>query len=150
MKTLRSATLCVMMGIFAMPAMSQSNTKNNPFASLPEKNQIATEFLAASMNLPVGEEMNVKLAKGFEFRGKVISNIQKYHNLQSVLFESTTDKTIFQISGQLNEDKTVTYVGKMLNHSSAEGLKIIKDESGNYFLTKFETGNIIQDCSYTH
>jgi hypothetical protein len=151
MKTLRTVTLLLLMGLAANPAIAQSNSKNNFFKSLPEKTQVAIATLATSMELKEGSEMSIKLAEGLEFKGKVISNIQKYHNLRSVLIQSENmENTVFQISAQLNDDKTISYVGKILSQGSAEGLKLSTDDKGNYFLTKFETSNILQDCSYTH
>lgn len=151
MKTLRSVSLLLCMGLLANTAQSQSSEKINLFKSLPEKSPISTEILASAIDLKEGLEMDIRLFGEISFKGRVISNIKKYHNLQSVLIESTSgDKTIFQISRQLNDDKTVNYVGKMLNRSSADGLQIMKDEKGGYYFSKFETSNIIQDCSYNH
>lgn len=151
MKTFRTVTLLLLMGLAVNPAISQSISKNNFFKSLPEKTQVSSTILASTMELQEGSELNIKLAEGIEFKGRVISNIQKYHNLRNVLIQSENpENTVFQISRQLNADKSISYVGKMLSPGSAEGLKISTDDKGNYFLTKFETSNILQDCSYTH
>jgi hypothetical protein len=151
MKTLRSAALLVLMGLSATKAFSQSESKINFFKSLPEKTPVAATNLSHVLNLKQGEETTFLLSGNLAFKGRVISNIKKYENLQSVLLESvSSDKTVFQISRQLNKDKTITYVGRMMNRSSGDGLMLTSDEGGNYYFTKFETSNILQDCSYAH
>lgn len=151
MKTLRSATLLLLMGLSAARAFSQADSKMNFFKSLPEKTPVNTGTLSDALNLKEGEETTFSLSGTLAFKGRVISNVKKYDNLQSVLMESvSSDKTVFQISRQLNKDKTVTYVGRMMNPASGDGLKLTADDAGNYFFTKFETSTILQDCSYTH
>lgn len=150
MKTLRAVAL-LLIGLSASKAFSQSDSKINHFNSLSEKIPVATASLSDALDLKEGEETTFSLSGTLAFKGRVISNVKKYDNLQSVLMESvSSDKTVFQISRQLNKDKTVTYVGRMMNPASGDGLKLTADEAGNYYFTKFETSTILQDCSYTH
>jgi uncharacterized protein YdeI (BOF family) len=82
------------------------------------------------------------------FNGTVTGNTVKYSNLQSVTIKLPEfDNLIFSISKITNDDKTVTYVGRIINKKYADGYELKKDASNNYQFVKFETDKLIPECS---
>ncbi len=46
---------------------------------------------------------------------------------------------LLSISRRINDDNSVTYVGRIINEKYADGYELIKDNSGNYSFTKIKT-----------
>jgi hypothetical protein len=73
----------------------------------------------------------------------------KYQNLQSVLIRSEQfENALLQVSKITNNDKSISYVGRIINQNALDGYEIKKDLANNYRLQKFETKSILQDCSH--
>ena len=49
------------------------------------------------------------------------------------------------ISKRIDDDNTITYVGRIINEKYADGYELIKDKSGNYSFNKIKTADLIQD-----
>lgn len=83
------------------------------------------------------------------FEGKVVSNENKYDNLQSMIIRSNNmGNTLFQLSKIINKDKSITYVGRIMNPDALEVYEIKNDVAGNYRLQRIDLDNILQDCRY--
>ena len=149
MKSLTQAALILTFALMAFTGNAQQKTKQKMFGAFPENISLKTETLAGFFNMKTGETAGVDLTDDFFFSGEVVDNIQRYSNLQSVLIRSDFFKnTLFSISKQLNDDKSVTYVGRIMTDDMLDGYKLTQDEKGNYSLVKFDASNMRQDCSY--
>lgn len=91
---------------------------------------------------------NIKLIFGINiiFKGNVTSNVQRYTNLKSMVIKLTDFKdAALSISRRLNDDNTITYIGRIINENYADGYELKTDIAGNYFLNKIKTEYLIQD-----
>jgi len=53
--------------------------------------------------------------------------------------------TLLSISKRINDDNTITYVGRIINEKYADGYELKKDNNGNYSFNKIRTEELIQD-----
>ena len=49
------------------------------------------------------------------------------------------------LSKRINDDNSITYVGRIINEKYADGYALVKDNAGNYSFTKIKTEDLIQD-----
>jgi hypothetical protein len=92
------------------------------------------------------ETISINLSSNFKFAGTVISNQQKYDNLQTIMIRSSENsQSVFQISKITNKDNSISYAGLIINQDAADGY-VIKNNNGIYSLQKFESGKILQPC----
>jgi hypothetical protein len=147
LKTLFSLLLCLTTA--ATFAQKSDQARPKLFAGFPENIQLSKTILQKTLNANEGEEVIVAFSNEFHFKGTVLSNLKKYDNLQSVMIKSPAfGNAIFQLSRIINKDKTVSYSGRIINPGIADGYEINKDKDDNYSFVKFETKNILQDCSF--
>ena len=150
MKTLKgifSLLLC----LTTAAAFSQKSDQVRPklFAAYPESIQLSKNILQNTMNSSEGEVVVVAFSDDFHFKGTVISNQKKYDNLQCVMIKSPAfGNAIFQLTRITNNDKTFSYNGRIIHSEAADGYEIKTDKDNNYYFAKFETKNILQDCSF--
>jgi hypothetical protein len=80
------------------------------------------------------------------FAGTVLSSVKRYNNLFSVIIKSTLlQNSILSISKRINDDNTITYVGRIINEKYADGYVLEQDKSGSYSFNKIRTADLIQD-----
>jgi len=115
---------------------------NEYAASVPAPvNELDKAFSAAA-----GSTVAFNFSGKFAFSGTVISSLKKYNNLYTVVVTSPLlHDALFCISKLINNDNTVTYVGRILNDKYADGYVLKKDNTGNYFFNKIKTTELIQD-----
>ena len=119
------------------PSLFNKFTANIPTAV----NELDKAFLAAE-----GSSMQFNFANNFSFTGTVLSSVQRYRNLSSVIIRlSSMQNSLFSISKRINDDNTITYVGRIINEKYADGYELKKDNSGNYTFNKIKTQDLIQD-----
>lgn len=83
----------------------------------------------------------------FSFSGRIVSNEKKYDNLQSLVITSPRyNNAVFYLSRQINKDKQVQYVGRIMQKDAADGFVLKQDEKGNYFLSKINTARLLEPC----
>jgi hypothetical protein len=54
---------------------------------------------------------------------------------------------VLHLSRQINEDKSISYVGRIMSTEASDGFELKKDDANNYQLNKIETDKIRQLCS---
>jgi hypothetical protein len=88
----------------------------------------------------------VKLNFGdFTFNGIVTSSIKRYDNLYSVIIKAPgLNNTLLALSKRINDDKTVSYVGRIINENYADGFELRKENTG-YAINKIRTDALIED-----
>jgi len=128
-------------------SQNQTTTKAKNFSSYPDRISCKETDFASIFSFTPGQPVNLAFANGLTFKGTVSSNMVKYSNLQSVIIKSSTgDDEIFSISKITNEDRTVSYTGRILNQKYFDAYELRKDDTGNYQFTKVETDKVIQSC----
>jgi len=93
-----------------------------------------------------GSNFHISLPGNFTFSGTVVSTVQRYNNLKSFLIKSDLlDGAMFAVSKRINDDNSVTYVGRVVNDKYSDGYELKVDSAGNYFLNKINMNEILQD-----
>ena len=146
--------LCIIM-MCSYASSAQIQTNNRSKIQISNRSQL---FRNISQRVPAKvteldkafsarEGTSVKLQfKNFDFEGTITSSVKRYDNLYSVVIKSSTlDNAIFSISKRIGDDKTVTYVGRIIHDNYADGYELVQDEDGSYVLNKIKTEVLLQD-----
>ncbi len=146
MKPIKSMCSVLLLTLICMAGNAQK-TDNRPllFAAYPQTLPLDAALISNTLNYKEGSTVSVALSPDFTFTGTVISNRQKYDNLQTVMIRAADDYTVFQVSRISNNDKSIQYAGRIININAADGYEI-KNNKGHYSLQKFETARILQPC----
>ncbi|MGN6530968.1 MAG: hypothetical protein ACTHK0_04355 [Ginsengibacter sp.] len=136
--------LCLILTSYSLQAQILTSNRQNYFNRYSGKLPAATSELDKAFTTPEGGK--VKLDFGdFTFNGVVTSSIKRYDNLYSVIVKAPgLNNTLLAISKRINEDKTVSYVGRIINEKYADGFELRKDNSG-YAMNKIRTDAMIED-----
>jgi hypothetical protein len=116
------------------------------FAALADKINFPKAELEKIFNTPQGNSIKLSLGTDVGFSGLIISSLQKYDNLKSVIIRlNNLDNTVLGISKRTNDDKTISYIGRIINANYADAFELKTDAAGNHFLNKRKTIELIQD-----
>ncbi len=142
----RLFVLCLATLVFTT-ADAQILTSNRPYLFKDINNQIPATIseLDKAFTVPAGTALQLQF-NNFLFKGTVTSSIKRYDKLYSVIIHSPSlHNTLFSISRRINDDNTITYVGRILNELYSDGFELVKNKDGSYLLNKTKTDEIIQD-----
>lgn len=93
-----------------------------------------------------GSIIKLSLGENVGLTGVITSSVQRYHNLQSVIVKlNNLDNTVLGISKITNDDKTISYTGRIINTKYADAFELKSDANGNYLLNKKNTADLIED-----
>jgi hypothetical protein len=147
MKFLQPLFVGVIITIITTNVQAQSSTnKEAIFTKLPATITVNNMALVNATSYDKGNTVSLAISNDLQFEGAVISNEQKYHNLQIVTIQSASNaNTLLEISKITNADASVQYRGMIMNSNAKDGF-ILKQKNGVYALEKFETETILQDC----
>jgi hypothetical protein len=121
--------------------------KTAAFSRFPETININKSELSQAMMVAEGSAITLNFS-GLVIIGKVVANVQKYDNLQSILIRTEGfSNAFFHLSKVINKDKTISYIGRMLSDESSDGYEVKSDLTGNYQLKKVQLENILQPCT---
>ena len=143
---LKALTIIILIFSFYNGNAQVKTAKKNLFDSYAANISCPKSELDKIFTTPQGGHLKLSLGNNFEFSGTVTSTIQRYHNLQSVTIKSANpDGLLFGISKRTNDDKSITYVGRLINQKYGDALQLKLDNAGNYFLNKIKTDELIED-----
>lgn len=148
MKIIRQAfALCVIVCFtFTSNAQIVSSTKPSLFSNSASIFQAKTTELDKAFNAKVGSSVQLNFANNFTFNGTVLSSVQRYGKLLSIILKSPSlHNTLLSVSKRINDDNSVTYVGRILNEAYADGYELKQSSDGKYTFNKIKTEDIIQD-----
>ena len=138
--------LCIIItSSYTVEAQVSISSRQNQFSKLSERLPAALSELDKAFYAPEGSKLQLQFSN-FSFSGIITSSVKRYDNLYSVVIKSSSmDNTLFSISKRINDDNTVTYVGRIINEKYADGYELRKDSDGTYALNKIKTEVLIQD-----
>lgn len=115
-----------------------TNFSPSVHASIPE---LEKAFIAKE-----GKTIQLNFANNFSFNGTVLSSVQRYHNLTTIIVKSELlQNTLLSISKRVNEDNSISYVGRIINENYSDGYELKKSKDGNYVFQKINMADLIQD-----
>ena len=138
--------LCAIV-MFSYTAQSQilTSQRHSYFNKYAEKLPTTVNELDKAFTTPEGAKIKINFS-GLQFNGIVTSSIKRYDNLYSVIIKSPSlNNTLLAISKRINDDKTVTYVGRIINEQYADGYELRKENNGDYAINKIRTDALIED-----
>ena len=145
--TSRLFALCILLTItFFANAQVVTSSRPDLFNSYSANIPASIAELDKAFAAIPGSSIQFNFAGKFPFSGMVLSSVQKYSNLSSVIIKSSLlQNALLSISKRINDDKTITYVGRIINEKYADGYELKKDNNGNYSFNKIRTEELIQD-----
>jgi hypothetical protein len=140
MKPFSKTVLLCTIFLSTLSAVAQ-NTDNRPklFYSVSNKIDYPRADLKNLFKRKQGTSFQLSLPGNLNFAGTVLSTVQKYPNLKTVIIKSDgANGTVFGVSEIINDDKSITYVGRLVNEKYSDGFELQHDDAGNYFLKKID------------
>ncbi len=129
-------------------ASFSQNLKPRVFSQFPDVIDCPASQFSNVFSAREGDIVTFLFSDNLTISGKVISNLQKYDNLQSMTIQVPSyENAVFHLSKQTNADLTTSFVGRILANSALDGYEINKDAMGKYTLRKVEEENIRQLCN---
>ena len=121
-------------------------SKPDLFGASSEKISTSVAELDKAFSLQAGSSIQLNFTDKFSFSGTIYSSIKRYNNLSSVIIKSPSlHNSLLSISKRVNDDNTITYVGRIINEKYADGYELKKDSEGNYSFNKIRTSDLLQD-----
>jgi hypothetical protein len=151
MKTLISGVMLVLCIGITTTTYSQGTTGAKPklFSSFPGKIICSEQELSKVFSTGVNQNIDLNFSDNFLFSGTVTSNVVKYANLQTATIKSPVfADAVFAVSKIIHADRSISYIGRIINTKYFDGYELKKDATNNYQLIKIETDKVIQDCSH--
>ena len=148
MKTISKVlALCMLLtATYHVKAQVLSSSRPDLFNSFSANIPTAEAELDKAFTATVGSSIQLNFSNKFSFTGTIFSSIKKYSNLYSVIIKSPVlHNSLLSISKRINDDNTITYVGRIINEKYADGYVLQKDNAGNYSFNKIKTEDLIQD-----
>ena len=147
MKRLSKQLLAIMLCLITSSGFAQTAKQAPLFANLPSIINCSVNEFEAIFKATPGSFAKISINNNTSFGGKIVYNEVKYENLQTVAIQSPHfDNAVFSLSKQINADKSITYVGRILKIGSPDGYELNRGEKGNYTLNKIETTDIVPVC----
>lgn len=137
--------LCiVLMFSYTIQAQVTSN-RENYFNRYSEKLPAATTDLDKIFETAEGSKIKINFGD-FTFNGIVTSSIKRYDNLYSVIVKAPgLNNTLLAISKRINDDQTISYIGRIINEKYADGFELRQENNGGYAMNKIRTDALIED-----
>ncbi len=126
-------------------AKAQSPQAPHLFDAFSSNISCSTTELERIFSITEGSNVQLNLSSNFIFKGTIINSIQKFSNLKIALIKSSNfDNAAFSISRRINDDNSITYVGRILSNNYADGFQLVKQ--GNiYSFNKIVADDLLQD-----
>ena len=125
---------------------AQSTSKPSLFNGYANVINCANSELEKAFTTVQGNSILLSFANNTNFTGQISSATQRYNNLKSVVVKlNNLQGAILAISKRINDDNSISYVGRIINEQYADGYELKQDVNGNYFLNKIKTDDLIQD-----
>ena len=130
---------------YSSHAQILTSNRQNYFNKYAERLPANVSELEKAFSTEEGGKVKINFGN-FSFYGIVTSSVKKYENLQSIVVKSPDlNNTLLAISRRINEDKTISYVGHIINEKYADGFELRKDNDGSYAMNKIKTDALIED-----
>ncbi|HEU5051480.1 MAG TPA: hypothetical protein VFT78_00140 [Hanamia sp.] len=142
----KMVTACLIMMItFKSQAQIVTSNRQNYFDKYSARLVTPESELSKAFTVPQGGKLKLDFGN-FTFNGIVTSSIKRYDNLYTVIIKSPAmNNTLLAISKRINDDKTVTYVGRIINDKYADGYELKRENNGSYAMQKIKTDALVED-----
>ena len=149
MLSLKKAMLFLLLFLVTVGVNAQQKKVAAPavFSNFSSSINLSEAVLSNTMQMTKGQQVALNFGNDLNFPGEVLSNEIVFENLQTIIIKSSVhNNALLQISKQINEDKSISFVGRIFSQGGSDGYELKRTADGNYHLQKFETAQILQDC----
>lgn len=148
MKMFSKMLLSTLLTLLSVACFAQKNDpRQKLFAAYPESVSLDRSLISNAFTYKKDAAVTFQFSSAFTFKGTVISSEKRYDNLEIMIVRSAEDNnSLFQLSKITNEDKSISFSGRILNNGSADGY-VIKNTGGNYTLQKIASQRILEPCN---
>ncbi len=149
MKHYAPYALFLLLSFTALKGFSQNNTtKPKQFNNFPATINCSVSELDKVFNSSLGQQVSIAFSNDFTFSGTITFNMLKRSDLHTTIVTSPDfNNTIFSVSRLMDPSGNISYTGRIINKNYFDGYELLKDQSGNYQLTKIETDRVMPDCA---
>lgn len=148
MKKLHACLLVVVSLLCSATAFTQKTPKTPLFRAYPDAVNLESDMLERTLSSNTGEVVTLELSAGFTFKGKVISNTQVYHNMQTVVVQSADlDNSLMQVTKITKPNQPSIFSCRIVNQKASDGYSMKPAEQGNLQLKKVATDHMRPDCN---
>lgn len=139
--------LLLLLCLISATSFSQSAQKK-VYAAYPDVVECNTEEFRNAFTKTEGENISLNFSDDLTISGTVIHNSWKYDNLQSLTIKVPAfADAIFHLSKQVDQQKNITYVGRIFSPDASDGYEIKQDLGGNYQLKKITVERLRPTCN---
>lgn len=139
----RTAILCLLIVCF-YSGKAQHAPRPNLFDGYPTSLACPVSELAKIFSLVTGQAVQLTFSDK-SFTGVIGTTKHTYANLYNVVVKlANLQGAIFHVSKIINPDNSIRYTGRIINEKFGDGFEL-KNISGNYYLEKIKTDDVIQD-----
>ncbi len=138
------ATIFLITTSNTLSAQEAGSAKRPMFKNSSERIPAAITELEKAFAAEPGASINF-LFRDMRFKGTVVNSVKRYENLYSTIIKNDTDGTLLSFSKRINTDRSVTYVGRIINDKSTDGYELKKNVDGTYAFHKIQMEELIQD-----
>ena len=146
MKPVFTCAILLVLLVSATNIHGQNTPRVNLFDAYPNVINCPNTELDKAFITPEGNSLLLSFSNTINFSGLLSSATQRYNNLKSVVIKlNNLQGAILAISKRINDDNSISYVGRIINEHFADGYELKKDQNNNYFLNKIKTEDLLQD-----
>jgi hypothetical protein len=110
------------------------------YAQLPEKNQasvffqVSSDQLEKTIQLNPGDLVQIQVDPTTVFKGIVVSKVQTYQNLMTMVIQNTEDEgSRFQLCQQITNDKNFRFTGSIIREKNGVLVRLKKQGDQYHF-----------------
>ncbi len=149
MKRIATYAFALLLSACSLKSFAQQNNRPKLFNNFPDIINCSEAELARVFTTAEGQNISLSFSNNFIYAGNISSSVVKYSNLHSTIIKSPVfNNAIFHLSKRINDDNSITYVGRIINTNYGDMYELKKDISGTYQLIKNETSHVMQDCAH--
>lgn len=136
--------LLLMITTSTLFAQVHPEKKQAMFKESADRVPVAVSELEKAFSVQKGATTTIQFSE-LNFTGTVVNSVKRYENLYSVIIRNKDNNTLLSFSKKINDDLTVTYVGRIINENASDGYELKKETDGTYTFRKIQTDELIQD-----
>lgn len=141
-------TVIFTLSLFVAPGYvwsQNNNTAKRPmFSGISDRVPAAISELEKTFSAKPGQVIDYSF-RNMQFKGTVVSSVKRYENLYSAVIRNDANGTLLSISKRINDDRSITYIGRIINNGSTDGYELKKNDDGTYTFHKIQMEELIQD-----
>ena len=147
MKTIKKIIVLFVVLCNFFTSHAQVLTSSKPYLFTGSASSVPATIQELDKAFVAKEGSSIQLSfSNFTFTGIILSSVQRYNKLSSIIIKSPSlHNTLLALSKRINDDNSITYIGRIINEAYADGYELKKISEKNYTFNKIKTEDLLQD-----